>query len=340
MLSATPTAIPRVLGVLRVDQPNVIHLEFNIPALGATWLWVILAACVDPRQSGARVVIPLDRVHRDLTMLRGAVLLCYRRLAQVTDAAIVYTDEARQHLLDGGGASDFTIVLIPHGAPVGPLVSDGQPTEVLMGDHIGRKQLLYFGYIHSNSGVQLIVRAVTILNKRAPGLVDSLRIVVFGDVRKRRGALPTFALHDKRYKRELAKAIRASGVSDNLRFVGSVDVGHVDLLLALARIAVLPYVQSIQGGVLNLRVAAHTQVAATNLFGLVEPLGAAGVFDSSRDVEGRATAVGALRGDGDRRAAIRNSMTVVHQWVAFRSIVHHLFGLDRNEPPADSGGTR
>lgn len=83
----------------RID-PDVIHYQFNIPALGLAWVWAILAGLIVRRRGHARLVFTLHEVRRDSTLLGPVGPLLYRAIAAMADGLIVYTGEARRILLE------------------------------------------------------------------------------------------------------------------------------------------------------------------------------------------------------------------------------------------------
>ena len=75
---------------------------------------------------------------------------------------------------------------------------------------------------------------------------------------------------------------------ENVKFIGSVEDKEIYSLINLSKIMVLPYTNAEQSGILNLALAVHKPMIASNIGGLKETLKDIGVLVSpknSREIE-------------------------------------------------------
>jgi len=323
-LSASPRSLVRARRLLGELRPEVVHYQFNIPALGVAWLWAFLAG-LDARRRGTKVVLTLHEVRRDLAMLGGAGGLLYRGLARLADGLIVYTEEARELLVGRCGLDADRITVLPHGAPVSLGAADGgapaRPFGALGARYgLTAPPLLFVGYLHPDKGVEHLLGAVAVLARRRPSLLEDRQVLIAGGVRARSGLFRLFEGKDRRYEAALHEVVAAHGLGSIVRFVGHVPDEDLPGLLHAAYAAVLPYNDATQSGVLNLLVAAHVPVVASRLPGLADTLGDAGLLFSPGEDDELAEALERLLADPHLRDELAARMAKVHQKVSFSAV--------------------
>ena len=244
-------------------NPDVIHYQFNIPALGIAWVWAILAGLAVRRRCHARLVFTLHEVRRDTTLLGPVGPLTYRCMAAVADKLIVYTDEARRLLIERCRVPWAMITVMPHGSPeaFAPL-TDAERAD--LGDRYGfeKAPVLDLGYIHPDKGIEYLIDAVAEIEGSTPDVLAGVNVLIAGKVRERQGVFRYFERKDRDYEARLHQAVQRAGLEATVRFIGFVPQTDMNSLMQCASCAVLPYVNATQSGVLNLLVAAGTPVIA------------------------------------------------------------------------------
>ena len=71
LLSANPSCVYRTVRVLLELDPDVIHYQFNIPALGIAWVWAILAGLAVRHRRHVCLVFTLHEVRRERNVARS-----------------------------------------------------------------------------------------------------------------------------------------------------------------------------------------------------------------------------------------------------------------------------
>jgi glycosyltransferase involved in cell wall biosynthesis len=172
-LAADPRALRPALEAARVEHPAVIHYQFNIPALGLAWIPAILVGVRERRRGGARLVFTMHEVRRDTTLVGPVGKTMYRLLARIADGLIVYTEEARDLLVERCGVARSKITVMPHGAPAAYPAPSPEARAALDAryDLTGRL-VLYFGYIHTDKGIDVLVEALGRLRASRPELLE------------------------------------------------------------------------------------------------------------------------------------------------------------------------
>ncbi len=321
VLSTSPLSLPRTIRAVHIANPDIIHYQFNIPALGISWIWAILAGVITRRERGAKLLFTLHEVRRDTTLLGPVGRLLYRLIAHVADALIVYTAEARGLLVERCGIPAAMITLMPHGAPdTFPRPTDDEHAELLARYGLSKDPVLYFGYIHPDKGIEHLIDAVAELEQRSPGALDGVAVLIAGQVRTRQGVFRYFERKDHAYERDLHTAVERLGLQLTVRFIGYVDQRDTNVLLQSARCAVLPYMDATQSGVLNLLIAARTPVIANNLPGLQETLGDAGLLVEPGSAADLALALSRLLDDKELCDTLVERMATLHDAITFTRV--------------------
>lgn len=186
------------------------------------------------REAGVRSVVTL---HTVFTARSGAVerrlgvARWHRRLGAAADALVVHTDGSRA-ILEAQGVAAARIHVIPHGTDPAT-TGDAAAGRATLGVPAGAPVVLFFGFIHMQKNIQVLVRAMSHLAQRVP----DLHLVVAGKV----GGGTWYNRGYLRYLRGLASA---RGVSSRVhfvdRFIDAADVPHIH---AAAHVVALPHAQ-------------------------------------------------------------------------------------------------
>lgn len=295
VLSVDPRSVREASRVLRSSDPDVVHVQFAVPALGLAGLGGLVAASRLRRATGAPVVVTLHEVRRELDLLGGAGRLVHRALVRTADVVVVHTDEARGLVVGACGADPDRVVVTPLGAlpPRHGVEAPSDPVEVRSRyGFTDRPTALCLGYLHPDKGIEHAIRAL------GRGDLD-VDLLVAGAVRPRSGLFRVFERADREYERLLRRETERLGLSDRVRFAGFVPAADVPGLFELARLVVVPCTKVTQSSVLGQATASGVPVVASDLPGLRDGLGGGGLLVAPGDPAALATAIRAVVDDDE-----------------------------------------
>jgi glycosyltransferase involved in cell wall biosynthesis len=248
--------------------PDVVHVQFAVPAFGSRTLAVPRLLERLAARGGAPVVATMHEVTRDTELLRGAGRALYRRVVARTALVTAHTRAARDLLEQSLGARGA--VLIPHFSTPPPAAA--RTPEELRAEHglEGARLLLMFGFIHVHKGLDDLVRALRLLADAEPELSADVRLVVAGSVRRRSGVFRVMEVLDHLHHARVRRLARRLGVADRITSTAFVPEGDIAAWFAASEAVVLPYRRAEQSGVANLALAYGTPVLGTTAGGLAE----------------------------------------------------------------------
>ena len=270
--SLLPWRMRRAWQQLRKVRPEVVHVQYAIPAygLGSFTLWVLLALA--RWRLGCRVVVTFHEVKRETALLGRAGLWYYRLIAKGIDMITVHTYEAAALLVQECRVPRERVTMIPH--PLyAPSLKKTPPAELdEMFDIAGKPVVLFFGFIHVDKGIDHLIKAFDIARRTDPHL-KTVRLVIAGSVRTRKpGLFKWFERYDHRYEASLHELVRARRLKRAVIFTAYVPDAQVAQWFTRASVVVLPYTNLEQSGVLNQALTYRTPVIASALGGLKETL--------------------------------------------------------------------
>jgi glycosyltransferase involved in cell wall biosynthesis len=315
ILSLSPLTLVKSRRCLAAWNPDVIHYQFNIPALGLLWLWAAIAGAARRRRRPSSViVVTLHEVPRDVQLLGPIARSIYRLITKYADHVVVYTDEARRILVERCGAMPEKVAQMPHGAP-SVLLSSSDDIEARLKSRYGLSvdPVLFLGYIHPDKGIETLIRAFERLRATDPDVAEMSHLVIAGSVRSRRGLFRIFEIRDRRYYRGLQADVVRARLTGLVQFVSYVPDEDLHALLNLVRFAVLPYREVSQSGVLNLLVAARVPVIISDLPGLTETVHEAAMIFEPGNVDALARQIKRLLEDDDQLDAMRRRMAELNE---------------------------
>jgi glycosyltransferase involved in cell wall biosynthesis len=319
----------RASAVLRELRPDIVHIQFAIPALGPGALAAFRAARRMRADSGTRLVVTCHEVRRELDLLRGVGRLVYRRIVEAADLVVVHTEEAHRLLVTECGADPAQVVRLPLGAQAAsPVDEHGDPRTVRRALGLAdRPFALSFGFLHPDKGTDVAIDAIAQLRDQDGVDVD---LVVAGSVRPRTGVFRWFERADHAHERALRAAVERHRLGDRVRFVGFVPDHLVGPLFTAARAVVMPCTAITQSSVAGLASAHGAPVVASDLPGLREAFGGGALFAPVGDVDGLATALAALMRDDDLAASLSDAHVRRSGEVALPVVAAALVGAYRD----------
>ncbi len=308
-LAGAPPEVLTALGArdltarVRAFAPDVVHLQFAVAAFGPRAVGVPRALARMREATGARIVVTVHEATRDTALLRGPGRAPYRRIGEVADLVLAHTPAAVDALTGPIGVPTERVRLEPLAQR--PLPAPTTDAESLRAAHgLGTDRiLLAFGFIHVDKGLDDLVSAFSLMDRREPRATADVRIVVAGEVRRRRGPLRAMEARDRAHLASVRRIVRATGLSGRVTFTGFVPEGHMAPWFDAATAVVLPYRRIEQSGVGGQAVAAGVPVVASTAGSLADDFGDPRWSFAPGDREGLAGALlRLLAADGEREA--------------------------------------
>lgn len=303
-------ATTRLRAAVADFAPDVVHVQFAVPAFGAR-----TPALVRWLRELARTPVPivttLHEPSRDTALLHGPGRALYRRIARLSDRLVVHTQGAWDTLAGPLAVDTGRAEVIPHfSAPPPEPVSTAEELRARFGLG-GARLLLAFGYIHVDKGLDDLVRALVLMRRRDAGALRDVRLVVAGTVRPRSGPFRVFEARDRMHLAKVRRLAVRGGVADRLLFTGFVQEEDIAAWFDAAETVVLPYRKAEQSGVANLARAYGVPVVATTAGGLGELFGGSPCAVPPRSPERLADALGALLAAKSGTSLYRGASTVM-----------------------------
>jgi glycosyltransferase involved in cell wall biosynthesis len=255
--------------VVAAWKPDIIHVQFAIAAFGGRTTALLRWLAVLQRDVGVPIVATLHEYSRESLLLPLLGRAIHRYVASRCDVIVVHTSSAVTGVISRCGLPATKVVLIPHptAAPAPCTSSAELRARFELGD---ARVLLAFGFIHIDKGLDDLVRALSIVRQKSPGLLDNVRVVVAGAVRSRQGVFRVFEARDRFHLVRISSLVRRHGLQRSLVMTGYVPTGDVAGWFDLAAAAVLPYRRTEQSGVASLAQSFGIPVLASQVGGLAE----------------------------------------------------------------------
>ena len=251
-------------------KPDIIHVQFAVAAFGGRSLLFLRWLKQFSRASGIPVVVTLHEVTRETALLPILGSILFRRIARHCQHLIVHTDAALTTLTLRVGISQTMVTVIPHPTAEPPAL-ESDPADLRARFALGdARVLLAFGFIHVDKGLDDLVRALSIIRRTDPALLDGVRLVVAGAIRTRRGLFRVFEARDHLHLAHVLHLARRSGLQHTVVRTGYVPAGDVSAWFQLSDAAVLPYRRTEQSGVASLARSFDITILASRVGGLAE----------------------------------------------------------------------
>ena len=251
-------------------NPDVIHVQFAIPAFGTRTLALFRFLRAIRAESGAPIVVTAHEVTRETAMLGWLGRLIHRRLAARCDRIVVHTGAAYAELVGPVGVSADKISVIPHPEATPPTAvstAEDVRSRFALGDS---ELLVAFGFIHVDKGLDDLVRALRIVRRYDAALLENWRLVIAGAVRPRQGPFRLLEFRDRLHLRRVLRMAARTKLRDSIVLTGYVPDADVAAWFQAAAAVVLPYRRTEQSGVAALANAFNVPVLASTAGGLGE----------------------------------------------------------------------
>jgi len=165
-----PTSIYKCISKINSFNPDVVHIQYT-SRFFKPWLPILVRLINYPIVLSSHEVLIDDNSR--MNKLKKALLLLYERsIYQCVDKIIVHNDLMKIRLTKFYGVDDTKISVTPLGVDVKLLPKT---------DYRLNNKLLFFGYIHHGKGIDTLLDAFTILQKKIP----ELELIMVGGIRSK-----------------------------------------------------------------------------------------------------------------------------------------------------------
>lgn len=317
VLSSSPFAWLKVYSELKDIKPDIVHVQYATPVyrLYAFILWWNL--WLTHRKSNSRLFVTYHEVKRETDLLRKPGIYYYRLLSKIFDKIFVHTDQAKNILVKQCKVQSGKITVIPLGVTVQKrpkIVATVKPTRVL-----------YFGYIHPDKGIDVLINSLPHIRDSDPSLFSSINIRIAGSVRPRQGIFRLFGFHDDSYFKKIHNLVEELHLENSVAFTGYTADKDIDELFTGSRVIVLPYRNVEQSAVLNLALGMGRPIIASNIGGLAEVLGKAGILIEPDNPEALAKAlIKVLRDDNLSKKTVKGYAEIVNNQSLDKAVSQYL----------------
>jgi glycosyltransferase involved in cell wall biosynthesis len=260
--------------VIRKFSPDIIHVQFAIAAFGTRTVALMRWLAILRRDVKVPIVVTLHEYSRESALLPLVGRVLHRYVASMCDQIIVHTSAAFSGVVGRCRQPINKVAIIPH-PRAEPLVATSSTSDLRAKFGLAdARVLLSFGFIHVDKGLDDLVRALGIIERTSPAVLDDVLLVVAGAVRRRRSVFRVFEALDRIHLVHVKALLRRYGLKRRVIMTEYVPAGDVAGWFHLADAAVLPYRRAEQSGVASLAQRFGTPVLASDVGGLAEQLAA------------------------------------------------------------------
>jgi len=254
------------------DRPDLVHIqhEFNMFGPFYTTLFVpllllLLKFAHTKTVVTLHAVVPLRLINKQFIKDLGALkvgipsifvkmafVLIYRLIIILASAVIVHDYCFRRDLISSYRADEKKVFVIPLGVDSKCADIDKSVIDKWSKRLMGKKVILYFGYITPRKGLEYLLDAYAQIVKHYQNYI----LVIAG------GMLP----YHKTYAHKIVEQINRLGLSKNVIITGFVTDEEIHALYEIADFIVLPYTYSVASSLaLSFAIQHKKPVIATNI---------------------------------------------------------------------------
>lgn len=317
---AIAVAYLRLIVYAAASQAEILHILWNykIESFDRTLLMLYFRLLAKKITLTAHNVNAARRDAKDSAVNRFTLRIQYRLCHHI----FVHTQKMKQELMEQFGMPDAKVTIIPYG--INNAVPNTQLTRAEAKERLGIKQdekaLLFFGAIKPYKGLEYLVAAFQALATRDA----SYRLIIAGERKKESGG----------YLCEIQKTIAhqpsASRVIQQIEFIPD---QVTELYFKAADVAVLPYTEIFQSGILFLAYSFGVPVISTKVGSFADEIiaGETGFLCDVRDSLSLAAAIAnyfeseLYRRLPERVEQIQNRAFAAHSWTTVGEITRKAY---------------
>lgn len=318
-ISRTLVFYARMFRYVTAAKPKIFHILWNnkLQTFDRTLLMLLY------KLAGKRVVLTAHNVNagrRDEkdSWLNRATLKCQYKL---TDHIFVHTERMKDELLRDFGVKSSRVTIIPYG--INNAVPFSELTEKAARQKLGlrndEKAILYFGAIKQYKGLEYLVAAFQQI-----AIGGDYRLIIAGDRKK----------GSEEYWQSILRAIlRGPSKEKILLQIEFIPDAEAEIYFKAADVAVLPYTEIFQSGILFLAYSFGLPVIATDVGSFSEDIveGKTGFLCKPRDPDSLALLIqqyfetDLYKNLEHRRGEIRNYALSRHSWDIVASVTRNIY---------------
>lgn len=290
--------VKNCLSLIEEFQPDVVHIQYCIALYGLTSFSLIrLIKSLKKISPGITLIITLHEVQREQERLGIVAKYFYRYFLSSFDGLVVHTQAARQTLLDKYQISPDKAAMIALPVVALPPLKSHEAVQELNNiyDLNGKYVLLCFGFIQLDKGIDILIKALSLLKDTE--LRNKIRLIIAGDIRARHGVFKWFERKDIKYLKSIHNLIDEAGLNGQIIFTGYIKDDDVASFFSRADIITLPYTSIEQSAVLGMAIDANKPIIASRVGGLGETLVNSGLLVSPEQPDQLRDAIMKLHSD-------------------------------------------
>lgn len=305
-------------------KPDIIHIQYVIPLYGFYLIILWPLVWVAKYFTKSKLVITFHEVKRDTSALWHIGSWYFFILSIFAARMYVHTDEAKNILIKKCHVRENKVLIIPHGTF--SFKSTVNKEDYIRKEYnINKKNnVLFFGYIHVDKGIEYLVDAFSRLLLKKHNLRETTQLLIVGSVRPRRGIFRIFGALDLRYFGKIKDQIRRLGLQNDVMFIDYIPDDLIYSFLKIASCVVLPYTNGEQSGVLNSAISIQTPIVASNIGGIGETLKDVGVLVGPKDIEAISLSIEKIIEDQEYAKKLSNGYALLNKSLQPEEIVNRI----------------
>jgi glycosyltransferase involved in cell wall biosynthesis len=310
----------RLIQYARTAKPKLFHILWNYKLRFFDRILLMLYYKI----LGKKVVLTAHNVDADRRDAKESLTnrLTLQLQYKLSDHIFVHTQKMKDELIDGFHVSRGAVTIIPYGinnaVPSSNLTAAEARRRLRLRD--GEKTILFFGAIKPYKGLEYLVTAFQRLGEER----KSFRLIIAGERKK----------GSEDYLSAIERMIDADPLREQvIRKIEFIPDDEIEVYFKAADVAVLPYTEIFQSGILFLAYAFGLPVIATDVGSFREDIveGRTGLVCRPRDSSDLARAIveyfdSDLFGDLDRRRQeIYQYVRSMHSWDVVANITREVY---------------
>jgi D-inositol-3-phosphate glycosyltransferase len=299
----------RLMGYAATAKPTIFHILWNnkFELFDRTLLMLFYKAL------GKKVVLTAHNVNAGRRDLKNSLLnrLTLKTQYRLADHIFVHTEKMRNELVDCFHVRKTAVTIVPYG--INDAVPDSALTSVLAKRRLGlrdtERAILFFGALKPYKGLEYLVAAF----QRLASADSTYRLIIAGERKK------GYEQYWTEVQQTIASAPSRTQVIRKIEFIPDCET---ELYFKAADVAVLPYTEIFQSGILFLAYRFGLPVIATDVGSLRDDIveGETGFLCKPRDPDALSASLLKYFGSDlfrdlqQRRKGIREYAASRHSW--------------------------
>lgn len=278
ILSLNPIDLLKTYILLKNKNLQVIHLQYDFSNYMFLTFPILLLLAIRRIFSKTKIVVTFHEAKRDLELYGAFSLIFYRFISIIFHRIYAHSSESMYTLRHKYKIENSKLKLIPHGTYVFKDKSNFSKKQInKLGIDKSKLNLLFFGYIYKEKGIEYLIKAASLLQKTKK-YRDKFNLTIVGGIRERKGLFKYFEMRNIEYLQTLKLLTKILDVEKQVKFLGFLKEKYIYSLFNNSNILILPYTNVDQSGVLNIALAVQIPTIASNIGGIKDTLKPSGIL--------------------------------------------------------------